>query len=108
MSMYMVQFAYTVDAWKLLMKNPEDRGKAIDAAANALGAKFVSLYYCLGEYDGVALIDAPDDVTAGSVVLAALSGGHVKTTKTTKLLSINEAMAMMSKAGGVVYTAPKV
>jgi uncharacterized protein with GYD domain len=105
--MYMVQFAYTVDAWKALMKNPEDRSKAISAAANALGAKAIGLYYCFGDYDGVVLLEAPDDVTAGSVVLAAVSGGHVKATKTTKLLSVSEAMEMMGKAGGVVYAAPK-
>ncbi len=107
MSMYMVQFSYTVDGWKALMKNPEDRSKALEAAANALGAKLVSLHYCFGDYDGVVLVEAPDDTTAGALVLAALSGGHVKATKTTKLLPINEAMTMMSKAGGVAYTAPK-
>ena len=106
MSMYMVQFSYTVDAWKSLMKHPEDRSKALDDAAKALGAKFVGLYYCFGDYDGMVMVEAADDVTAGSVVLAALSGGHVKATKTTKLLSINEAMSMMSKAGSVVYRAP--
>jgi len=107
MSMYMVQFSYTVDAWKSLMKNPEDRGKALDAAAKALGAKFVGLYYCFGDYDGVVMMEASDDVTAGSLVLAALSGGHVKAIKTTKLLSVSEAMTMMGKAGGIVYAAPK-
>jgi hypothetical protein len=58
----------------------------------------MGLYYCFGEYDGVV---------AGSLVLAALSGGHLKATKVTKLLSISGAMAMMSKAGSTAYAAPK-
>jgi hypothetical protein len=36
-----------------------------------------------------------------------VSGGHVSATKTTKLLSVSEAMEMMGKAGGIVYAAPK-
>jgi uncharacterized protein with GYD domain len=107
MAMYMVQFSYTVDGWRALMKNPEDRSKALGAAASALGAKLTGLYYCFGDYDGVAMLEAPDDTTAGSVVLAAVSGGHVSATKTTKLLSVSEAMEMMGKAGGIVYAAPK-
>ena len=107
MSMYMVQFSYTVDGWKALMRKPEDRSNALGAAAGALGAKLVGLYYCFGDFDGVVLGDAPDDTTAGAVVLAAISGGHISATKTTRLLSISQAMEMMSKAGGIVYAAPK-
>jgi hypothetical protein len=39
MAMYMVQFSYTVGGWRALMKNPEDRRNALEAAASAWRAK---------------------------------------------------------------------
>jgi len=37
------------------------------------GGRLIELYYSYGEYDGVVLFDAPDDITAGAAVIAAVS-----------------------------------
>jgi uncharacterized protein with GYD domain len=102
----MTQFAYTADAWAALTKNPADRGEAIGGLAQKLGARMVNLYYCFGEYDGVLIFEAPDDTTATAVILAASAPGHLKATKTTRLLTVEETMEAMRKAGGVSYQAP--
>ncbi len=106
MPLYMTQFAYTTQAWAALTKNPEDRAEAFGALAAKMGAKMHSLHYSFGDYDGVIMLEAPDEATAMSVLLAAISPGHVKATKTTVLVTPKQAMEAMRKAGAASYRAP--
>ncbi|GAC1392990.1 MAG: hypothetical protein NVS4B11_00740 [Ktedonobacteraceae bacterium] len=106
MALYLTQFTYTVEAWATFTKNPQDRSTVLSQMIQKLGGRLISLYYCFGDYDGVALFEAPDDTTASAVALAALTPGHVKTIKTTKLLTAQEAMEAMRKAGSVAYPGP--
>jgi uncharacterized protein with GYD domain len=103
----MAQFAYTAQAWAGLVKSPEDRAEAITALANKLGARFVDAYFCFGEYDGVVRFEADDDVTATAVMAAAISPGHVKATRTTRLMSGAELQEALRKAGTVTYAGPR-
>ena len=107
MATFMTQFSYNSEAWKALAKNPEDRGKAFASMAEKLGGKMHSIYYCFGEYDGVVISEFPDDTTAMAAIVAAISPGHLKSTKTTKLFSMEEAIGAMQKAGGLAYPGPK-
>jgi uncharacterized protein with GYD domain len=59
MPLYMTQFAYTPEAWKALVKNPEDRGKVFGELVEKMGGSFISMYYCMGEYDGLVIYEAP-------------------------------------------------
>jgi uncharacterized protein with GYD domain len=107
MPMYMSQFAYTPAAWAGLVKSPEDRAEAAGALATKLGARVVSLYFCFGEYDGVVMFEAPDDATATAFMVAAISPGHVRSTRTTRLMTGEEMREALGKAGGVTYAAPR-
>jgi uncharacterized protein with GYD domain len=107
MALYMVQFAYTSSAWTALTKNPEDRSKVFKALVENMGGKLVSLYYAFGEYDGVAIFEAPNETTATAIVLAATTPGHLRTTKTTTLLTVDQAMEAMRKAGTASYKGPR-
>jgi uncharacterized protein with GYD domain len=107
MPRYMLQFAYTPEAWAALTANPTDRTDAIRALAEKLGARLISLDYTLGEYDGLVILEAPDDTTAVALVLAAVAPGHLRATRTTRLISPSEAMESMRKAQGAGYQAPK-
>ena len=60
----------------------------------------------VGEYDGVALAELPDDTTATAIALAAVSPGHLKAYKTTKLFTVEETMEAMRKAGNLVFQGP--
>jgi len=107
MTLYMTQFAYTAEAWAALAKNPQDRGAAFRQLVEKMGGKMVGIYYCFGEYDGLVLYEAPDETTALATVLAAITPGHLKATKTTMLLTMETTMEAMRKAGGVAYTGPR-
>jgi len=107
MPLYMSQFAYTPQAWAALVKNPEDRTNAIRGLTEKLGGRFVGLYYTFGEYDGFVLWEFPDEVTATAAILATISPGHLKATRTTVVFSGSAAMEAMRKAGTVTYRGPK-
>ena len=106
MPLYMTQFAYTPEAWAALTRNPEDRSEAIRGLAETMGGRLLSFYNSFGEYDGLVIYEAPDESTAAAVVMAAVSPGHLSNVKTTVLLSAEEGVEAMRKAGGVTYRRP--
>ena len=106
MPLYMIQFAYTSQAWAALAKKPENRAEAISALAQKMGGRLVDLYYCFGEYDGILLADLPSDTAATALVIAAQAPGHVRSTRTTRLMTVNEAMDAMKQASGVTFAPP--
>lgn len=107
MPLYMTQFAYTPEAWAALVKNPQNRENVLRTLIEKLGGRMVSFYYCFGEYDGVFVSEMPDETTITAAILAAISPGHVKAVKTTLLLTTEQTMEAMRKAGQQVYQAPK-
>jgi uncharacterized protein with GYD domain len=107
MTLYMVQFAYTAEAWTAFTKHPEDRTAGVKALAEKLGCRFEALYYSFGEYDGLVVVEAPDEATVTAFVLAAISPGHLRASKTTVLMRAGAVVEAMKKAGGVSYKGPK-
>lgn len=107
MSHYMTQFAYTAETWAALRSNPVDRTAAVTALAEKLGCRLIGLYYHFGEYDGVVIFEAPDDTTANALVISAVAPGHIKATRTTRLMMPSEAVEAMRKAQGVNLEPPR-
>jgi uncharacterized protein with GYD domain len=107
MTLYMTQFAYTAEAWAALAKNPQDRGAAFGQLVEKMGGKMVGIYYCFGEYDGLVLYEAPDETTALATILAAITPGHLKATRTTMLFTMENTLEAMRKAGAVAYPGPR-
>jgi len=107
MALFMTQFAYTDEAWAALAKNPVDRSSAIDTIFKSLGGRLIGLYYCLGEYDGVVLTEAPDANAVAAALIAVVSAGHIKTIKTTSLLSAGEMVEALKKSSSLSYGAPR-
>jgi len=106
MPLYMTQFAYTSEAWAALVKKPQNREEVLRALIEKLGGRMVSFYYAFGEYDGVFVSEMPDETTVTAAVLAAISPGHLKAVKTTVLLTTEQTMEAMRKAGAQKYHAP--
>ncbi len=106
MPLYMQQIAYDSEAWAALAQNPEDRSEAFGRLAESMGGRLLSFYNSFGEYDVVVIYEAPDESTAAAIVLAAVSPGHLSSVKTTVLLSAEEGLEAMRKAGEATYRAP--
>ena len=106
MALYLVQFAYTAEALASMTQNPQDRSVPSRELIEKLGGRMIGFYYCFGEYDGVALYEAPDDTTATAISMAAVSPGHLKASHTTRLFTVEEALEAMRKAGSVSFQGP--
>ena len=89
-----------------LTRNPEDGSEAVGRLAETMGGRLVSFYNSFGEYDVLVIYEAPDESTAAAIVLAAISPGHLSSVKTTVLLSAEEGMEAMRKAGEATFRAP--
>src|SRR5918994_6271876 len=106
MPLYMQQIAYDSDAWAALAQNPEDRSEAFGGLAETMGGRMLSFYNSFGEYDVLVIYEAPDESTAAAIVLAAISPGHLSAAKTTVLLTAEEGVEAMRKAGEATYRPP--
>ena len=72
-----------------------------DAAAQALerlGGRMKEIYWTLGPYDVVAVVEAPDDETATAFALATGAQGSVRST-TMRAFDRDEMQAIVQKAG---------
>ncbi len=101
MSVFMTQFSYTVETWKQLADHPEDRRNAIEPVLASVGGRLIGVWYAFGEYDGVVIFEAPDSASAAAAVIAAIGPGHVKSVKTTPLLTTAEMQAALGKTTSI-------
>ena len=62
------------------MKNIPNRVTAARQAMQSAGGKLLSFHLTLGQYDAVAIIEAPDDESYTTVVLAIAAQGNLRTT----------------------------
>ena len=106
MASYLLQVAYTPQAWAALLKNPQDRTEALRPVLEKLGGSFQSAYFAFGDYDVVAVMDLPQNVDAAAFSIAAAAGGAIKSIKTTPLMSIADGIAALQKAGRIGYVSP--
>lgn len=106
MAHYMVQFSYGSDAISSMVKNPQDRGAIIAGMAQGWGGRVESFYFAFGDYDGVAILEVPDNVTMAALSMAIAGSGAIKAFKTTVLIPMSQAVEAMRKAGSVGYQPP--
>src|SRR5215472_2084025 len=106
MANYLLQVAYTPEAWASLLAQPHDRVDVIRPVVEKLGGKFVHAWFAFGDYDLVAILDMPTNVEAAAFSLAAEAGGAIRSIKTTPLMSTAEGIEAMKKAAKSGYKAP--
>lgn len=104
---YLIQVAYTPEAWATMVKNPQDRIALVRPAIESIGGRIEAGYLAFGEYDLVVIAEFPDNETAAAFSLATTSRGALKAYKTTTLLSMAQAQDAMKKASSVKYEPPK-
>src|SRR3989442_11078713 len=107
MAYYLFQGSYTPEALATLIRNPQDRIEVVRKAVEKLGGKVLGGWFCFGEYDVVLVSELPDNVSAAAFAVAAAAGGALKANKTTPLLSADQMIQMLDKAGKTGYSPPK-
>lgn len=87
----------------------------IGKLAEALGAKLLTHFYIFGDYGGLVILEMLDDTSVEAFRLGARldrseirasAAGHLRDTRITKLLTLDEVVAAKRKAGGVSYRGP--
>jgi uncharacterized protein with GYD domain len=78
MSAYIVLGNFTEQGIKNV-KDTVNRARAAGQAAQAVGGRFIGVWWTLGPYDLVAVIEAPDDETATRLMLGTAMQGNVRT-----------------------------
>jgi uncharacterized protein with GYD domain len=106
MAWYMIQASYTPEAWAAQIKNPTDRIAAVAQMLAPLGLTFEHYWYSFGDYDLVIIAQGPGNVEASAGVLAAYSGGALKSIKTTVLMTADDGIAAIRKASEAQYRPP--
>ena len=107
MPLYMIQVTYTPEAKAALARVPEDRSVVFGQLVEDMGGQLDAFYNTLGEYDAVAIFEAPDEETAHGIELAASKPGHLKETKILPLVPVKQSVRAMHEASKQDYPAPK-
>ena len=82
MRTYISLIRYTeqgVKTFKELSQRIEETKTAGEAAGEVVGATLVGYYLTMGQYDAVAISEAPDEHTIATLALAAGARGNVRT-----------------------------
>ena len=66
------------------------------------------MWFAFGDYDVVAITEMPDNVSAAALAIAFAGGSACKIVHTTPLMSQEEALQAMRKAGESGYRSPMV
>ncbi len=106
MPLYLGRFSYTTDAMKALLSEPQDRSGAAREVAESLGGKLLGFWFAFGAFDGVFLMEAPDNASAAALAMAVGAGGALSEVETTVLLDMDEAQDAMRKAAAATYRPP--
>jgi len=98
MAKYAVIGGYTAEAWSKMIDNPGDRVAAVQKVAQAAGGKLEQFFWSFGDDDYLAIIDAPDDISAAAVSIAVGSSGSLRNLRTIKLITLDEGRKVLEKA----------
>jgi uncharacterized protein with GYD domain len=79
MATFITTIKYTQEGIKDIGDSTK-RAAAFKAEARKLGVKVADIYWTLGDYDGLLVLDAPDDETAAAALLHLAAHGSVHTT----------------------------
>jgi uncharacterized protein with GYD domain len=96
MPTYVVLLNWTDQGVKGFKESPS-RAKAAAALAEQFGGSLREVYWTLGPYDVVSIVEAPDDETVTAVMLALGSQGNIRTT-TLRAFDEEEFQAIVEKA----------
>jgi uncharacterized protein with GYD domain len=95
MATYVVLAQFT-DQGIRTVKNSAQRASQAAEAAKAFGCEMKQIYWTLGQYDIVTVIDAPDEQAFMAFGLALGSQGNIRT-QTLRALSKDEFSAIVGK-----------
>jgi uncharacterized protein with GYD domain len=95
MATYIVLAQFTDQGIRTIKNSPQRAGQVAEMA-KGFGCEMKDVYWTLGQYDIVAIIDAPDDQSLTAFGLALGSAGNVRT-QTLRAFTKSEIGAIIGK-----------
>lgn len=80
------------------IKDTVKRADGVREAARKFGCEMTQIYWTLGSYDLVTVIDAPDDASAAAFAAAIGSSGNVRT-QSLRAFSRDEMATIVGRLG---------
>jgi len=106
MPMYLAKFSLTAESWAKVIAKPEDRRKALQPVLEATGGTLHGFWYAFGDADGYVLMEAPDDTTAAAALVKVSSTGAFSQVSTIRLLTVEDMLEALGKAGSLQFRPP--
>ena len=107
MALYLIQASYSTASIASMVKTPQDRSAVVRTMLERAGGKLLGFWRAFAEHDVIAVAEVPDNVSAAALSMAIGASGSMSSYRTTALLSVEESVAAMKKAGEVAYQPPK-
>ena len=79
MPAYVTLFNFTEQGIRNIKDSP-NRAKAAAEALKGLGGRFIGIWWLVGQYDGVVIVEVPDDATLARFLMATGMQGNIRTT----------------------------
>lgn len=80
MQTYVSLVKFTQHGLQTMKDHGVERAEQVKKNAQALGGNLIQAYYCLGEYDVVAIWEFPDNTTAMQAAVVNAAIGHIQIT----------------------------
>lgn len=93
-----VSLTHLTDQGMHAIKDTTKRAEAVKAAATKFGATVKDIYWTLGQYDLVTVIEAPDELSATAFGLTIAAAGNTRS-ETLRAFSAQEMQAVLGKMG---------
>lgn len=106
MASFLIQLSYGPAATSAFVKRPRDRTDVIKKLVGQIGGTLVGSWLSFGKYDVVLIVEGADNVGAAAISMAVSSTGAFTSFHTTPLLTAEEGMDAMKKAGKISYKPP--
>jgi uncharacterized protein with GYD domain len=87
MPYYLLQVAYSPEAWAAMVKKPHMPLEGLRPILERLGGKLEGGWLAFGEYDAVLICQMPDQASAAALAMSAATEGAVRAIKTTPLMT---------------------
>lgn len=108
MAHFLFQWKYKDPAIKAIVETQQDRPTELRKAVEGFGGEVHQFFYAFGAYDGIAIVEFPDNVSCAACSLTLGGAGGNVALSTTVLLTADEGHHALKKASAVKtgYKAP--
>jgi uncharacterized protein with GYD domain len=99
MAYFLLSGKFSQESMNALVQRPENRLLVTTRLLQGVGGRLHYYFFCFGEYDFVLLYELPGNTSAAALTMVMMASGSVSSVKNTVLMSMEEAIEAMSKAG---------